>query len=237
MPSLKKVLSDIDALKGRSLASIRPGADLVVQLLNYEEERIVLRSARGKIRSRPFSEIEAILQILNLEHVAHVDSVLGGSGSSRNQPETILANLPYVEFTFFDNKKHLVLRERETHSSGTLMQMDQLESRKLADKIKKRSLEFPSQIIIADDLSVILQTLKSLGGEAIPLAPNVYRVRNGDILLWVVKSGILTVSQPGAYLVLRSAPLEEANSVGSLDGVDFCEHKGSFVLSANDAGW
>lgn len=237
MPSLKKVISDIHTLCGLSLSSIRPGADLVVKQVSLEEDRIVLTSANGDTKSRPFSEIEAILRILNSEHVAHVDSVLAGSGSSRNQPETILANLPYIEYTFINNKKHLVLREKVTHPAGTLKQMDALESRKLADKIKKRSLEFPSIIMIVDELADALQTLKNLGGDVGPLAPNVYRVRNGDRLIWLVKAGMLNVSQPGAYLVLRSAPLESANSVGSLYGVIFSEHKGSFVLSANDADW
>lgn len=55
---------------------------------------------------------------------AHVDSVLGGSGSSRSQPETILANLPYVEWLTVAGKKNIAYVGDDTHEKGTLHKMD-----------------------------------------------------------------------------------------------------------------
>lgn len=64
----------------------------------------------------------------------HVDAVLGGSGSSRNQPETILANLPYIEWLRINNKKHIVFVGEATHDFGTLRQMDPIQ----AEQIRRR---------------------------------------------------------------------------------------------------
>jgi len=63
---------------------------------------------------------------MNRLSAVHVDEVLHGSGTSRNQPETILANLPYVEWLKLDNKKHIAFVGKNTHLYGTLKQMDSI---------------------------------------------------------------------------------------------------------------
>src|SRR5690606_35913078 len=111
-----------------------------------------LRTRKGKERSRPFSELRRLWQALQMSPAIHVDSVLGGSGSSRNQPETILANLPYVEWFQYDGKKHLTLVGSPTHPNGTLKQLDPLRAQEIRSKMKKELDSQPttSAILIVD---------------------------------------------------------------------------------------
>jgi len=57
--------------------------------------------------------------------VIHVDALLRGSGSSRNQPETILASMPDVEYLMKDKKKHVVWVGENTHKLGTLKEQEE----------------------------------------------------------------------------------------------------------------
>ena len=58
--------------------------------------------------NRPLLELERIWCELQRSPTVHVDKVLNGSGSSRKQLETILANSPYIEWAKILNKEHLV---------------------------------------------------------------------------------------------------------------------------------
>ncbi|GAM70804.1 hypothetical protein JCM19236_2748 [Vibrio sp. JCM 19236] len=53
----------------------------------------------------------------------NVDQALFGSGSSRNQPETIFANLPYIQHFRFKGKKHIFLRGASVHEFGSLSEL------------------------------------------------------------------------------------------------------------------
>src|SRR6185503_4271360 len=107
------VLSDIEKLKNKKLSSIRKGAEITIEEVDRTNDRLILTTARGKKKSRPLSEIQMLWERLCANAALHVDSALGGSGSSRNQPETILANLPYVEWLSNERKKHIALVGRE----------------------------------------------------------------------------------------------------------------------------
>ncbi len=51
---------------------------------------MIVSVAGGDKDSRSFEELEKISAVLLAGRFAHVDSILNGSGSSRNRPETIL---------------------------------------------------------------------------------------------------------------------------------------------------
>lgn len=93
-----EVINDIGKMVGLELESIKPGANIKLNGIDRTAKRIELITSAGKIKTRPFSELEKIWNKLCSSPAAHVDSVLGGSGSSRNQPETVMANLPYIEW-------------------------------------------------------------------------------------------------------------------------------------------
>ena len=123
MKSFIEMLSDLETLKGLPLSSISGQAvPFSIEEIDRESGRIVLNVNGGK-KSRPLEELRKIWEVMCSQPAAHVDSVLSGSGSSRNQPETILANLPYVEWVLIGGKKNIAYVGESTHQKGSLKQM------------------------------------------------------------------------------------------------------------------
>ena len=125
MKSFDDVIRDInDSLLGKMLQSISGRATPFKIVEINDEKRNLYIDMNGKQKSRPFDELERIWQEMRSKPAVHVESFLGGSGSSRNQPETILANLPYVEWLLIEGKKHIAYVDEYTHEPGTIRQMD-----------------------------------------------------------------------------------------------------------------
>lgn len=124
MKSFDDIISDIkDNLLGKTLQSISGRATPFKIIEVNDEKRSLYIDMNGKQKSRPYDELERIWQEMRSKPAVHVESFLGGSGSSRNQPETILANLPYVEWLLVDGKKHIAYVDEDTHEPGTIKQM------------------------------------------------------------------------------------------------------------------
>ncbi|MBQ9308540.1 MAG: AAA family ATPase [Clostridia bacterium] len=126
MKTFDNVLQDLnDNLIGKELPSISGKArPFSISELDFNERRYFINMG-GKLKSRPFDELERIWQEMTSKPAVHVESFLGGSGSSRNQPETILANLPYVEWLVVDGKKNIAYIDEDNHEYGTIKQMDE----------------------------------------------------------------------------------------------------------------
>ena len=121
----KDVLSDIEQLVGKQLQSINPRtAPIYITKVVYDEKKyFVAPSMEESGNARSFSELEAIWADLTHKGFTSVDQALFGSGSSRNQPETIFANLPYIQHFRFKGKKHIFLRGTPTHELGSLSEL------------------------------------------------------------------------------------------------------------------
>jgi len=115
----------LQALVGRPLKSISGKTDITV--VSVDADLIVVKGQSGK-RSRPCDELRRIVEKMDVGQPIHVDSVLFGSGSSRNQPETIIANMPDVEWLNLNARKHIVWVGRQTHEIGTLKEIDDFEA-------------------------------------------------------------------------------------------------------------
>ena len=109
-------------MQGRLLPSISGKSD--IRVTEVDNDYIYLSTVTNESKTRPLSEIRKIVDQMQLNLPIHVDSVLGGSGTSRNQPETILANLPDVEWMKLQARKHLIWLGRKTHELGTISQAD-----------------------------------------------------------------------------------------------------------------
>lgn len=133
-----EVLEDIQKLEGLELCSIRPGAEIVIEKVDKEQGKIIIRNKGGKRNSRPVAQFEKIWEELISFPAIHVDEVLHGSGSSRNQPETILANLPYIEWLKVNNKKHIAYVGKATHAFGTIKRVDGICANKISEKLISR---------------------------------------------------------------------------------------------------
>lgn len=125
MKSFDEVIKDIEVqLIGRTLDSISGKArPFSISEVNYDKRNVVINLG-GRMKSRPFDELERIWQEMRSKPAVHVESFLGGSGSSRNQPETILANLSYVEWLMIDGKKNIAYVDEDTHEFGTIKEME-----------------------------------------------------------------------------------------------------------------
>ena len=126
-----QLLKDIESLKGKRLKSIKSGADLVVDDVDYDNENVTVHVADDPTRrnSRSFREFEAIWKrmadaCLTDNPWVSVDEALGGSGSRRNQPETIVANLPYVVWSRPNNRKCIAYVGRSVHAPAENKEAD-----------------------------------------------------------------------------------------------------------------
>lgn len=232
MPSIEAVLQDISTMTDVKLESIKPGADITVTNVDFDGMKLELENSSGARRSRPFSEIEAIIRSLNSEKVAHVDTVLRGSGSSRNQPETILANLPYIEYTYIDRKKHLVLRDEPTHDLGTLKEVSLIEASRIIDEHRERKIALPSQIIVTSKLRETTMSLVAIGADLSALSQSVYSAKLQARLIWVVLKGTLDLPSEGSYSLVPVMPSVDAIFVGELLGTALFEEPGTFVITS-----
>lgn len=199
------VKKDVIKLIGLDLESVRPGAS--IRILNVDEEQgnLQLETVSGQVRSRPLLELERIWNELQKSPAVHVDKVLNGSGTSRNQPETILANLPYIEWAKIHNKKHLIFVKEKTHPYGTLRQMDKAASAKLSVLIddSQRKVDISIVIVTADIKSSIEQFQSFCGGVITAKEPGIY-------LLETNASLIAFVSPTQIGLEVGSYPIVEA---------------------------
>jgi hypothetical protein len=129
---------------------------------------------------------------MDLGQPIHVDSVLFGSGSSRNQPETILANMPDVEWLNLNDRKHIVWVGRQTHEVGTLREIGEFEATQIRARFRGRGAltgrRATSLIVRAKEVrkacEVVAAALQSSNPEAVP-GSQAYRLstENSEILL------------------------------------------------------
>lgn len=217
------VVGDIKKLVGIKLRSIRPGADTTLTEVNISEGRIELLDAAKNRRSRSISELRRVWNELSQHRAVHVDSVLAGSGSSRNQPETILASLPYVEWLLIDGRKHISFIGTPTHALGTLKQMDNLAAQALRDAIHAAQAVMPAAIIVAENTRSISSCLESVSGlPPTAVASGIYRHTHIDREIWVVNGLNLSPTQPnGVYVVLRSNNIPPGSSPIHICGTTF----------------
>ena len=159
------VINDLVKMEGLCLHSIRPGADIVIETVNIDQKKLTIRNASGKTQNRYFAELERIWEALLANPAIRVEDVLNGSGSSRNQPETIFANLPYIEWLKIDNKKHIAYVGHISHSYGTLLQMNSAAADKISnDKPMIQAQNLSTTLVVTDDLAKTSKTLVSLLG-------------------------------------------------------------------------
>ena len=147
---------------------------------------------KGDLRSRPISELENIWNELLISAAVHVEGVLFGSGTSRNQPETILANLPYIEWLKYGNKKHISYVESNTHPFGTLKKMDDLDAIEISKKLSsKASVNYPNFYIVTNDITEALNDLQTkYNGTVETINSGVYDFISNNLLIRIINSNL-----------------------------------------------
>lgn len=140
------VVDYLEQLVGIVLTPINPSTSpLIITSVDRSQKKYLLRlESEQKISSRTFRELDEIWQQLALHKYVNVDQALSGVGSSRNQPETILSHFPNVEHFKYLNRKHLLLRSKNTHELGSQKEVtssDQKILKKLIDHQRMFNVE------------------------------------------------------------------------------------------------
>jgi hypothetical protein len=230
------VVDDIKKLVGVKLRSIQPGADITLTKVIEREDRLELLDSAGNRRSRSLLELRRVWELVCVHKAVHVDSALGGSGTSRNQPETIIANLPCVEWLKINGKKHVSFVGKSTHALGSLKQMDNLAAQALRDAIHAAQAVMPAAIIVVESTRSISSCLESISGlPPTAVASGIYRHTHTDRDIWVVSGHELSPPLPsGVYVVLPSKGIPPGSQPAQIasftfhlisrNGVDFLVH-------------
>lgn len=131
------VLNYLEEMVGLELQSLNGSNDplKILEVDRVKGRYIIDKTSSTNKRSRSFSELRKIWDVLSQKGFVSVEQALNGAGTSRHQPETILANLPNVEHFKYDRKKHLYLRPINTHEVGCLKELTTAESRELKKRI------------------------------------------------------------------------------------------------------
>ena len=201
------VLIDLQKLRGIVLKSIRPGANITIN--EIDELQVILTNARGEQKTRSTDELRRIWEELCNRPAVHVDSLLGGSGSSRNQPETIMANLPYVEYLKIDSKKNLALSTRPTHEPGTIKEVSLERLDEICSQIMQMRMvwgDAATTVVFSVDPGASTKVLEEITGQkAQAVGSGVYRILgpNQTLLVAVAPPGM---SEPdlGTYVVVKN---------------------------------
>ncbi|OAB43479.1 hypothetical protein [Paenibacillus glacialis] len=207
------VIDDIEKLIGLELESIKKGANLTITGIDRATKRVELVTSLGKVKTRPFSELNKIWDELCTSPAAHVDSVLRGSGSSRNQPETIMANLPYIEWFFINGKKHLALIKGATHGYGSLLRMNEIKAVEVKDRMFAMDKNVCEIIVITEDIKSTANTYEQITGLSVkPLSPGVYEQYKDNVRYVFVSKSVLKESlSVGTYVVVRGDIINHSN--------------------------
>lgn len=123
--TFQDVLRDIqEKLIGKTLRGISGNASsFIVTEVDYQNNYIVL-DVQGKRKTWPFERMNCVWNEMYYRPAANVEVVFGGSGSSRNQVETIYASLGYVEWLYIKGKKCVAYVGADCHPYGELKHMD-----------------------------------------------------------------------------------------------------------------
>ncbi|WP_114765308.1 DUF262 domain-containing protein [Vibrio rhodolitus] len=157
--NFEDLLDDIEQLIGLPLKAITATTSGIT-LLSLDRETgkyIVKADSSNREQKRSIRELEAIFESLDKDGYCNVEQALQGSFTSRHQPETIFANLPYIQYFKYERRKHLVLRESNQHALGDIQELPLKEQRQVRRALASNK-KF-SQSLLAAQLEKILTNL------------------------------------------------------------------------------
>jgi hypothetical protein len=217
------VITDIKKMIGITIHSIRAGSDITILKVDEVEGRYELLDSSHKSRQRKLSELRVLWDKLCVCKMLHVDTVLGGSGTCRNQPETILANLPYVEWLIKDGKKNLSYVGKTTHALGELKKMDALAVHELSTvNVDTRDI-IPFAIIITEETRLISDFLEGITGlslEAVSSSNYRYSILERDILV-LSRASFVDQIALGLYLTIPSKIIPLKSKKVTIMGIQY----------------
>jgi MoxR-like ATPase len=139
----QQVVPELLKLKGKVIDSPKPSGRKLKLLDVSADGSVTAEQTSDEVRSHiPRSQLEDLWLALLRDPSIHVESELGGGGSRRHQPETVLANLPVVEYLKKDNKTHIAYVGKPTHAAGTVKAMSAQDAAKVKAGTPIRTYSF-----------------------------------------------------------------------------------------------
>lgn len=233
MKSFDDVLKDIEGLCSKELNSVKRGSNIVVLSVDRDTQYVTVQSSKGskKKKTRGFVELKKVRDALASYEPIHVETVLAGSGSSRNQPETIFANLPYVEWLLIDSRKHIVAVREETHALATLRKMDDLQAQELIDDFKANLLRIkPGGCVITGKLADLLKTFEDMGFGIEATGQGEYLAVRDSVQTLLIDQNLVPASTPTSYLLIDNLAEKISLFYDSKSGVSLFTTKYPGVL-------
>jgi hypothetical protein len=214
----KDVLSDIEKLIGQELQSINPKTpSLYISNIDRNLEKYFVASSLGsKGVARSFRELEDVWAELTTKGFSSVDQALYGGGSSRNQPETLFAHLPYIQHFKYKNRKHLLLRNQPVHEFGILSELQSSDLRSVRKKIDNYT-SLSNQVICNSQIE-IFNTLKNSFDAVVKKYP-------GDVLVEDTENALVRLFQlnqeiADSVVTIDGALVRPSNVTNDLDSND-----------------
>jgi hypothetical protein len=214
----KDVLSDIEKLIGQELQSINPKTpSLYISNIDRNLEKYFVASSLGsKGVARSFRELEDVWAELTTKGFSSVDQALYGGGSSRNQPETVFAHLPYIQHFKYKNRKHLLLRNQPVHEFGILSELQSSDLRAVRKKIDNYT-SLSNQVICNSQIE-IFNTLKNSFDAVVKKYP-------GDVLVKDTENALDRLFQlnqeiADSVVTIDGALVRLSNETNDLDSND-----------------
>uniref|UniRef100_UPI003F8768B6 DUF262 domain-containing protein n=1 Tax=Vibrio sp. WZ-1 TaxID=3454501 RepID=UPI003F8768B6 len=159
--NFEDLLDDIEQLIGLPLKAITATTSGIT-LLSVDRETgryVVNPDGSNREQKRNIRELEAIFESLDKDGYCNVEQALQGSFTSRHQPETIFANLPYIQYFKYERRKHLVLRESNQHALGEIQELPLKEQRQVRRALASNK-KF-SQSLLAAQLEKVFTSLNT----------------------------------------------------------------------------
>jgi hypothetical protein len=220
--TFEDIINDIEKMVGLKLQGIGKNVDLTLTKVDKVNKRIEIITSQNIKKTRPFSEFKKIWDALCTSPAIHVDSIFKGSGSSRNQPETIIANLPYVEWLFLDGTKHLALMKDLTHDYGTLSKMNEIKAVEIKDKLKQYNTVI-EVIIVTDEIREATTQFEVVTGVPLKaLSSGIYEQYKDNVRFIIAsKSSLEGLVDPGTYIVVSGNSTPGSGRTVSLNGREY----------------
>jgi hypothetical protein len=221
--TFNELLNEIEKLVGLDLDSIAKAEGIRIRNIDRTNKRIEIVTSTGKEKARNFDELKSVWDQLCKDPAVHVDSVLGGSNSSRSQPETILANLPNIEWLKYKNKKHITLVRESTHEYGTLKKLNEIDAEEIREKLRNSATVQSEIIIISDDLKAASDIFESITGLKLePVEAGIYRkVKDGVCYLVASLGQVQGQIEPGTYPVAKGNSRPQSDRSILVDGQEY----------------
>ena len=200
--NFSEVVHDIQELIGTELHGIRPGVNIVVE--SIDGDSLVIRRSNGTTVNRSIDELRRLWVALQAKPAIHVDSELRGSGTSRNHPETVLANLPYVVYLTVEGKKHLAL-STDRHPLGSIRQATDETIASIRTALRKVPSAKSRIVFITPEPGEVANRLNALvGGTITSVNDAAYRFENARVVIHIIPQNAAHGLPTGAYPVLGS---------------------------------